>query len=379
MKFSRVFWSCFVPFGLAGMALFVGCKKMEPGEVVKGEGATAAKAEVPKMDFSGGMTEEEKNTAVAKVNGEVITNGQLMDEVGGNLIKLRTDIANKEYQLKKRALDELIDNKLLENEAKAKNMTVEALVKAEVDDKVPSPSDEELQAFFEQNKRRFPPNTEFAEHKDELAQVMKGRKAQEVRGEYLKGLREKAGVEVTLPFPELPAVPVSPDDDPSKGAKGAPVTIIEWSDYQCPYCKKNYEVMKQLEQKYGDKVTIVFRDFPLPFHDKAQKAAEASECADDQGKFWEIHDFMFTNQDKLDVDSLKSAASTLGMDGAKFNECLDSGKYKSEIEKDTADGKVAGVTGTPAAFINGRMVNGAQPIENFISLIDAELAKANKK
>ena len=126
-------------------------------------------------------------------------------------------------------------------------------------------------------------------------------------------------------------------------------------------------------EQYAGKVKLVFRHFPLDFHDKAPKAAEASLCAADQKKFWEFHDVLFKNQDKLSIEDLKATATTLGLDATKFNECLDSGKMKKVVEDDTAAGKKVGVTGTPAFFINGTMLSGAQPIEAFKEVIDAEL------
>jgi len=328
------------------------------------------------VDYSGALSDEEKAKPVARVNGETISMGDLYTEVGGSLIKLRTEGANKEYSLKKRGLDEMIETRLLASEAKTRGVSVEELLKTEVEAKMAKPSDAELEAFFNQNRRRLPPTATFDEHKEEIAKVMGGRKAEEARTAYVKTLTEKAKVETMLPFPELPAVPVSGDDDARRGSATALIQIIEWSDYQCPYCQKNVETMKKLEEKYGDKVSVVFRDFPLPFHDKAQKAAEAAECAGDQNKYWEYHDYLFANQGSLDMDSLKKAAGQLGLEATTFNTCLDSGKHKEEVEKDLAEGKVAGVTGTPAAFINGKMINGAQPIENYIAVIDGELARA---
>ncbi len=171
---------------------------------------------------------------------------------------------------------------------------------------------------------------------------------------------------------------VSPDDDPFLGEDNAPVTIIEFSDYQCPFCKKFYdETEKQLIKDYVEtgKVKFVYRDFPLDsIHPLARKAAEAAECADEQGKFWEYHDKLFETQ-KLDEASLKQHAKDLGLDTEQFNSCLDSGKYKDEVQKDLDDGIKAGVTGTPTFFINGKKVVGAQPYSVIKQIIDDELSK----
>lgn len=166
---------------------------------------------------------------------------------------------------------------------------------------------------------------------------------------------------------------VGVDDDAQKGPSNAKVTIIEFSDYQCPYCAKAEPTLKQIFDTYKNDVRLVYRDFPLNFHQYAQKAAEASECAHEQGKFWEYHDILFNNQQALDVSSLKKYASDLKLDTAKFNGCLDSGKYEAEVKKDMQDGLNANVRGTPAFFINGRLISGSQPFENFKTVIDEEL------
>jgi len=171
-------------------------------------------------------------------------------------------------------------------------------------------------------------------------------------------------------------IDVSIDDDPVKGDKNAPVTIIEFSDFQCPFCGKFFkETFGQIDEKYikTGKVKMVFRDFPLSFHENAQKSAEAAECADEQGKFWEYHDMLFENQEKLSVEDLKRYAVELGLDKDKFDSCLDSEKYKDEVKKDFSDGQKYGVSGTPAFFINGKLVSGAQPFSAFEKVIEAEL------
>ena len=184
--------------------------------------------------------------------------------------------------------------------------------------------------------------------------------------------------------PSAPAqrVAISVDDDPALGPKDAKVTVIEFGDYQCPFCKRFHEgAWQQLKVNYVDtnKVRFVYRDFPLGFHQNAQKASEASQCANDQGKFWEYHEILYTkgqgDGSGLDDVSLKQYAVDLKLETGIFNNCLDSGKHKDEVQKDMADGAAAGVSGTPSFFINGRQLVGAQPYVAFQQLIDAELAK----
>lgn len=171
---------------------------------------------------------------------------------------------------------------------------------------------------------------------------------------------------------------VTADDDPSFGLADAPITIIVFSDYQCPYCVRAELTLKQVADTYKDEVRIVFRDFPLGFHQYAQLAAEASECADEQGKFWEYHDLLFAKQPEwspVGIDKFKEYALDLGLDASQFNACLESGKYADEVGKDLEDGQAAGVTGTPAFFVNGAFVSGAQPFSTFQQIIEQELNK----
>lgn len=196
------------------------------------------------------------------------------------------------------------------------------------------------------------------------------------------GKDELKGPETDLPSDTIKESPniidVSEDDDAIKGDPNAPVTMIEFSDFQCPYCAGFYRnTLPQIEEKYiaAGKVKLVYRDFPLGFHAKAQKAAEAAECADDQGKFWEMHDMIFENQGAIGVGDLKGYAENLGLDVDLFNGCLDSRKYEGEVKKDLADASKVGVTGTPTFFINGEMVVGAQPFVTFEEVIDRKLAE----
>jgi protein-disulfide isomerase len=184
----------------------------------------------------------------------------------------------------------------------------------------------------------------------------------------------------TQPAPPVAAVKVSIDDDPILGKKDAKITMVEFSDYQCPFCEKFWsETLPQVKKDYIDtgKVKLVYRDFPLGFHPNAQKAAEAAECAGEQGgdvTYFKIHDKIFGNQQAIDVDSLKKYAQELGLDTTKFNTCLDSGAMADEVKKDQTEGQSYGVGGTPAFFVNGKLISGAQPYAAFKQVIDAELS-----
>lgn len=175
---------------------------------------------------------------------------------------------------------------------------------------------------------------------------------------------------------ENPIVGISIDDDAVLGDENAPVTIIEFSDYECPFCTRFYlNTLPQLKREYIDtgKVKLIYRDFPLSFHQNAQKAAEAAECAEEQGKYYEMHDKLFDEGVDGGVSSFKQYAKEIGLNAEEFNECLDSGEMASEVQKDFQDGQRAGVQGTPTFFINGKILKGAQPFEVFKQIIEEEL------
>ncbi len=170
-------------------------------------------------------------------------------------------------------------------------------------------------------------------------------------------------------------VPPITGDDHVKGGNNAKVTLIEYSDFQCPYCSRHNDTMDEIYKAYGNKVKIIFRHFPLSFHPEAQKAAEASECAAEQGKFWEMHDKIFAanTAGTMSVAKWKEEAKNLKLNTSKFNDCLDSGKYADKVGQMAAGGSTAGVEGTPATFVNGELVSGALPIEQFKQIIDGKL------
>jgi len=306
--------------------------------------------------------------AVAFVGGEPITAAQFEELAGPRLFAVRT----QEYNQKRALLEDAIDAKLLEKEGKARGMSADELVRVEVDAKIPAVTEADQKDYYEKNKPRFG-NTPEADALKQIENGLRQQRARDRRMAYVKELRDKAGVQILL---DAPRVAVSMGEDPAKGSAAAPITIVEFSDFQCPYCARVNPTIKQVEEKYGDKVRLVFRDFPLvQIHRDAAKAAEAGECAHEQGKFWEMHDKLFANQSKLQVEAMKQTATEIGLDAEKFNQCMDSSKYAAEVQKDVDEGSRYGVTGTPAFFINGRMLSGAQPLEAFTEMIDEELAR----
>jgi protein-disulfide isomerase len=249
-------------------------------------------------------------------------------------------------------------------------VSVEALEKAEVTDKT-AVSEAEAKAFYESNKARFPSTSET----DALKQIRTGLKQQRENGRraaFARELRSKYPVKVLL---EPYRVPLEIGDAPVRGNPKAPVTIVEFSDFQCPFCARARPAVNRVREVYADKVRFVFRHFPLNFHPQAEKAGEAAACAGEQGKFWEMHDRLWANPGKLQPAELKEHAAAIGLDAGAFGQCLDSGRYAGRVQQDIEQGARYGVSGTPAFFVNGRPLTGAQPYEAFAQVIDDELAR----
>jgi protein-disulfide isomerase len=305
---------------------------------------------------------------VAVVDGEPITTADLDARAANQLSQLRA----QEYQIRERALDDLIADQLVKKAAAAGGVSVNEYLRAEVDAKAAPVTEEDKKSTFERFKGRLGGMPE-EEAMKRIEDGLRQQRTEERRQALLGELRSKASVRVLLDPPRTKVSVAA--DDPVLGPADAPVTIVEFSDFQCPFCSRAKATVDQVVQRYGKAVRVIFRDFPLPMHREAPKAHEAGQCAAEQGKFWQMHDKMFENQSALQVDALKKTAADLGLDAAKFNECLDSGKHAASVQKDTEEGQSYGVSGTPAFFINGRMISGAQPFENFAKVIDDELQR----
>ena len=304
---------------------------------------------------------------VATVADTPITREALEQHVKPKLI----EVDNQRYEVLSEGLDELISEQLIEKEAKARNVTSEQLIATEVTAKAAAPSDAEIQKVFDDNKAQLQGQT-LDQVKPRIVEFLKQQKAAERQEAFLTELKAKYKTTVAL---KPPKVDVSTAGRPVRGPEKATVTVIEFSDYECPFCKRAEETVKKVLADYGDKIRFVYRHFPLEFHAHARPAAEASACAGAQGKFWEYHDKLWTLADLSD-DKLKALAGELGLDQAKFDDCFAKKQFKADIDKDMADASSVGVTGTPAFFINGRMLSGAQPYEKFKEIIDEELARS---
>jgi protein-disulfide isomerase len=307
---------------------------------------------------------------VAEIAGELVTMAELEALAAPQLSKLDAE----RQRILESSLQYLIDTRLIEFEARARGVSAAELVIAEVDSQVTPVTDAEVDTFYKENQARI------RQPKEEVSGQIKGyllqQRATPVRQKLLDVLREKYPVTTHL---EPLRLEIEASSAPAKGPEDAPVTLVEFSDFECPACRSIAPALKQVQEAYGEKVRIAFRQFPLSaIHPHAQKAAEASLCAEDQGKFWEMHDAMFAAQNELTVDQLTAKAGALELDAQQFSQCLASNKYVERVELDIKEGERVGVPGTPALYINGRpvpLVQGVSPFEQLAAVIDDELRR----
>jgi protein-disulfide isomerase len=305
---------------------------------------------------------------VAEVDGLPITRGELDQRVKNRLARLRQE----EYEIRHQALEELIGDQLLEKEAKSRGISTTELLKDEVDRQVKGPAPSEVEALYAQNRARFSGRTK-EQAVAEIEKALRDRELGQRREAFQAQLRAKGKVRVHLEAPRQ-EMPISASA-PVLGPPGAPITIVEFTDYQCPYCHKAQSTIDKVLNRYAGKVQLVHRDFPLDGHSQAFPAARAARCAGEQGRFWDYHHNLMTLPGDLSETDLAARAASLKLNPQAFSTCLASDRYDSSIRESFEAGAKAGVTGTPAYFVNGRMLYGARPFEQFQELIDAELGQ----
>ncbi len=289
----------------------------------------------------------------------------------------RARVSQLLYQHRRQSIDQIVADQLIEAAAKKAGVPKDEYLRVEVTKRRGEITDADIQKVFEENRDRVGGST-VADLKPSITDfIRRNRDAQSIA--VLVGELKAAGtaVNITLDPPRYEVAIAA--HDPSRGPADAPVTIVEFSEYQCPFCARVTPTLKALEQKYGKQVRFVFKDFPLQNHLQAPKAAEAAHCAGDQGKYWELHDRLFANQQLLQVPELKKHAAAVGLDQAAFDQCLDAGKHTDNVQADIELGTKMGVGSTPTLYINGRLVTGAQPQALFESIIDEELARKSGK
>ncbi|HEY2960920.1 MAG TPA: thioredoxin domain-containing protein [Pyrinomonadaceae bacterium] len=287
------------------------------------------------------------DAVLANVGGEPLKAGPVKERLKPIIYKIRMDA----YSLAKKQADQVVDNMLLLDEAKRRQIGPEEIVRAEITDKVRTPTEAEVAKFYDDNKARI--SGDLNSVRNQVAMYLQNEDKLRLERELSDRLRKNADIRWLISEPAQPVQNISVDDDPARGAPNAPVTIVEFTDFQCPACAAMHPVLEEVLKSYGDRVRFVVRDFPLNQHEWARKAAEAANAANAQGKFFEYIAMLFQHQKALDVPSLKKYASELGLDRTRFDAALDRGVYAAEVKHDIEDGELYGVGSTPTIFING--------------------------
>jgi protein-disulfide isomerase len=343
------------PLSAALLVLLAGCS----GPGGKQAGASSAST-------SSAATSSDRGTVLAEVDGQPITLGEVDHRAEARMAQVRQE----EYEIRRDVLDELIADRLVDAEASREGVSRQVLVRREVDDKIPTPDPAQIALIYDHNKDRFAGQS----REQALAHIRKilvDRDKAQRRSTWEDELRQKARVAVHLDPPRL-AVDI-PRDAPATGASDPRVTVVEFTDYQCPYCHRAQSTIDEVLDHYKGKVRLVHLDFPLDFHPGALPAARAARCAGEQGRFWEYHHDLMTEKGTLDAADLESRAAALHLSPGPFAKCLASDRYDAAIQADLEQGRKLGVSGTPAYLVNGRMITGARPYSDFAAVIDDEL------
>jgi len=337
-------------------ALSLGCASA-PAAAQRGDASTAASGD---------------DAIVAVIDGVALTRGELDRELAPSLARERVAYEDRIYELRRRALDERIDRELLEDAARRLgHADVDALLTAEVADRTPPPTRGEVAAFYEEHEAEFDgqPLDELAEP---IAEYLHNQAMRRRFIAWLDELRDRAGVEIRLEAPRIAVAPAGP----SRGPEDAAVIIVMFSDYHCGHCRAAYPTIDRILAAYPEQVRFVHRHFPLGAREGARLVAHATVCAEEQGRFWELHDRLLREDRGLDRAALDAAAASLeGLDVRAFRVCLDSGRALARVEEDVDAGGQAAVTGTPAFFVNGIRLAGARPFEEFVAVIEGELRR----
>jgi protein-disulfide isomerase len=307
---------------------------------------------------------------VAVVDGKPISSKELEERAGPQLLELNTKI----YEVKEQVLKDMINERLLDVEERRHNLTMQQLLDREVFSRVSPPTSSEVESYYLGVKDRLGQPLE--EIRPQLVDFLTESRRRNAYGNYLSQLRQHMDVNMLL---APPRAVIAIDPARVRGPADAPITIVEFSDFECPYCARAEPTLQQLLSKYPTQIRLAYRDFPLDFHPRARASAEASRCAEAQGKFWEYHDILITHQQQLEQVDLSNFATQLGMNAAKFGECIHRGSFASGVQGDIDEAEKLGITGTPAFFINGISLAGAVPLEEFSHAIDEELQRIKRK
>jgi len=308
----------------------------------------------------------EGERVMAEVGPDVITADTLDRALGPR--RYRSD--RHRYEFRRQKLEELINDKLLEQEVARRGISIEQLKETEIKPHV-RVTPQEVDAFYRARKDSIPASESVA--KETLKRYLEEQRELEVTERFLERLRSTTRVQVKLVPPAPPADYLAVPGAPVRGPQKAPITIVEFSDFQCPFCASAETVLKQVLDTYPNDVKLVFRHFPKVDIPQAKLAAEAAECAARQGKFWEYHDRLFAGPSEISATDLGTIAEAISLDRQAFSTCLETGASRVRVNTDLDHGVRAGVTATPTFFVNGRRVEGAQPFATFKKIIDTQL------
>jgi len=304
---------------------------------------------------------------VARIGDEVITESELEDMLGPSLLKLRQQM----YQAKLSQLQSEIFQRLVTEKATAEGMTRGEYLKKHINDKAVEPDEGEIVKLMTQYRSQLAEDD--LEARGQVAQVLKQRQQSELQEELRKTLFADASVKILLEPPR--ATVAIAEGTPSRGPQDAPIVLVEYTDYQCPYCSRVQPTITALMERYDGQIRHVFKNLPLPIHAQAQLAGEAALCAQDQGKYWEFHDWLFSNQRTMTRETMVAEAGELGIDVKLFDACIEQKTHAGAVSADAKEARSFGITGTPGFLINGRVLSGAQPIEAFEVVINEELER----
>lgn len=315
------------------------------------------------------LAAQNDSSVVANVGGVQVTMSELEQEESAKLLTAHYQY----YQAEIKALNDLIDKKLIEQKAKSEHLTVEQLVDREINSKVTDPTEDQMKVYYEGVETNQP----YEAVRDKILEKIRQLRTAKARLEYVRKLRAETEVYIALAPPRANLDTQNAQNALTLGPEKAPVKLVEFADYECPYCQKVAADVKKLVADYGDKVAFTYRDFPLPMHARAEKAAEASRCASKQNKFWQFHDELYHSKE-LDVDQLKAQARALQLDLADFDKCLDSGEQANAVEQDRKEGERLGINGTPSFFVNGHYLSGALDYASLRQIVEQQLATPAK-
>lgn len=311
---------------------------------------------------------------VGTVNGESIAAGDFGDDAKGAELDARRSYCNELDRIRESALQRAIDDKLLAAAAKTAGVDVDKYLQDTIATTVEEPPASEVEAFYDANKK--PDAPPFAAVADQVKASIMRERSQAAYEKHIRELETKAEVARSLPDVRPAALPVDiPEHTATFGTDEAAVEIVEFSDFECPYCARAAEAVRSLEKTYGDKVKFAYRHFPLSFHPNAKSAALYAQCAKAQGKFWKMHDAIFAAEG-LSAEALRTAAKSAKVDVGKLDECLASTEVQAEVTADLKKATELGVGGTPTFFINGRLFNGSPTADGLSQAIESELARA---